>query len=78
MQPRTVEITAQNKMELNGFLYVVLISAKVEAKGVALSLANVQNMRLEVIKTPISAMKFGKKASTSSPTVPLAEFVAWS
>ena len=78
MQPRMVEITAQNNMELNGFLYVVLTFAKIEAKGVALSLANVQNMRLQVIKTPISAMKFGKKASTSSPTVPLAEFVAWS
>lgn len=78
MQPRMVEITAQNNMELNGFLYVVLTLAKVKAKGVALSLANVQNMRLEVIKTPMSAMKFGKKASTSSPTVPLAEFVAWS
>ena len=78
MQPRIVEITAQNNMELNGFLYVVLTFAKVEAKGVALSLANVQNMRLEVMKTPMSARKFGKKASTSSPTVPLAEFVAWS
>ena len=78
MQPRMVEITAQNNMELNGFLYVVLTLAKVEAKGVALSLANVQNIRLEVIKTPMSAMKFGKKASTRSPTVPLAEFVAWS
>ena len=73
-----VEITAQNNMELNGFLYVVLTFAKVEAKGVALSLANVQNMRLVVIKTPMSAMKLGKKASTSSPMVPLAEFVAWS
>ena len=78
MHPRTVEITAQNNMELNGFLYAVLTFAKVEAKGVALSLASVQNMRLEVIKTPMSAMKFGRKASTSSPTVPLAEFVAWS
>lgn len=78
MQPKTVEIMAQDNMELNGFLYVVLTLAKVEAKGVALSLANVQNMRLEVIKTPMSAIKFGKKASTSSPTVPLAEFVAWS
>lgn len=78
MQPRIVEITAQNNMELNGFLYVVLTFANIEAKGVALSLANVQNMRLEVMNTPMSAMKFGKKASTSSPTVPLAEFVAWS
>ena len=78
MQPRMVEMTAQNNMELNGFLYVVLTFANVDAKGVALSLANVQNMRLEVIKTPMSAMKFGKKASASSPTVPLAELVAWS
>ena len=78
MQPRMVEITAQNNTELNGFLYFVLTLAKVEAKGIALSLANVQNIRLEVIKTPMSAMKFGKKASTSSPTVPLAELVAWS
>ncbi len=78
MQPRMVEITAQNNMELNGFLYVVLTFANVEAKGVALSLANVQNMRLEVINTPVSARKFGKKASTSSATVLLAEFVACS
>ena len=78
MQPKMVEITAQNNMELNGFLYVVLTFANVDAKGVALSLANVQNMRLEVIKTPMSAMKFGKKASASSPTVPLTELVAWS
>ena len=78
MHPKMVEITAQNKIELNGFLYVVLTFAKVEAKGVALSLANVQNMRLEVINTPMRARKFGKKAKTSSPTVPLADFVAWS
>ena len=71
-------MTAQNNMELNGFLYVVLTFANIDAKGVALSLANVQNMRLEVIKTPMSAMKFGKKASASSPTVPPGEFVAWS
>lgn len=49
MQPRMVEMTAQNNMELNGFLYVVLTFANIDAKGVALSLANVQNMRLEVI-----------------------------
>ena len=73
-----VEITAQNNTELNGFLYFVLTLAKVEAKGVALSLASVQNIRLDVMKTPMSAMKFGKNARTSSPTVPLAELVAWS
>ena len=48
MQARTVDITAQRMMALNGFRCLRLTRLKNPAKGVALSRARVQKTRLAV------------------------------
>lgn len=49
IHPGSVAITPQKRTALNGFLNLVLTLPNMPAKGVALSLASVQNTRLAVI-----------------------------
>ena len=76
MQARMVRMTAQRKTALRGFRCLGLTSLKNLGNGVALSRARVQNTRLAVIKTPRSAIIFGRIAMMSRPRVPPAEPVA--
>lgn len=76
MQARMVDMTAQRRIALKGLRCLRLTRLKIPAKGVALSRARVQKTRLAVRKQPRRAIKLGRMATTSRPTVPLAEPVA--
>lgn len=76
MQARMVDMTAQRRMALNGLRCLRLTRLKIPAKGVALSRARVQKTRLAVRKHPSRAIKLGRMAMMSRPSVPPAEPVA--
>lgn len=71
MHPKIVQIIPQSAIALKGTRSLSFTFAKKAEKGVALSRASAQNMRLHTSRTPISAMIVAKKATMRRPTQPI-------